>query len=72
MWVLACRYDMLCKICIVHRSNQGNNVLFHADSTAFTRQHELEHTLVQIRDLSALNGLDHGVGIDYLDHLCDV
>ena len=38
-----------------------------ADATALTqRQHELLLQIMQIRNIPALKGLDHGVGIDDL------
>ena len=45
-------------------------VLDHADDTAPTRQHELDHTRPGIY-LPCLADLDHGVGTDHTDHLSE-
>ena len=41
---IACRYEMLCTICMLYRSNPGKPAPDNADCTASTRQHELDHT----------------------------
>ena len=57
---------MLCRICIV-QIQPRKRVLDHADCTAPTRQHELDHTdhtdqqiiqIIQIRNTSSLKDLD--------------
>ena len=42
-------------------------MLDHADYTAPTRQHELDHGTDQ--ELSALQDLDHGMRTDYLSYV---
>ena len=43
VWILSCRYEMLCRICTVHIQSR-KHVIDHADCTAPTLQHELDHT----------------------------
>ena len=45
-------------------------MLDHADYTAPTRQHKLDHTdhTRSVIDLPCLEDLDHNVGIDHTDH----
>ena len=55
--MLACRYQMLCRICIV-RVQPRKHVHYHADYSAPTRYHEVDHDMSGIH-LKHLNDLQY-------------
>ena len=57
IYILACRYDMLCRICTAVQIYPRKHALDRADYTALTRQHELDHT-------------DHTYHTDHTDQEC--
>lgn len=54
--------------CSTNPTQETRTIIGHADFSAYTRQHELDHTwiiqIVQVRNLSALRHLDHQGGIE--------
>ncbi|CAM9366149.1 unnamed protein product [Laminaria digitata] len=63
-------YEMPRRICSI-QIRLRKIVPYHADCTAPTRQHELDHTY-KIGNISALKDLDREVGIDDLSKVCSL